>query len=448
MADLAENNHRLTKFEKAAIILAVASSALDILFPFLPFKLRFMSQITYLPAVLFGIRSWRRTKFYGKSLPVIACVVLVIIGIVWTPRTELGRAVLIAVHLVSVLPIAALIVDKRAMRLCASTFVTASTITVLIAMKIMISTVGLDILQKFGNLIDDTGTVVTNTNELGASFGLALLLSTALVLGCFRECKSKKKLFDKKLIYYLAASIILALAAILTGSRGAFIATFAGVFILLMSKSNGLARGKVIAIISILMITAVVVISFATGVSPTERLTSRFSGGTVGDFNGRIPIWEQTIDIVVNKSFYIIYGTGTGGAEKLVGTFERFARRGEDGIYRRSTHSSYVEWFTYFGLLGIIPALGLMWSAVQRAIKLDKVSHSTNRTAILIFFLVFAFNGVVFRSSYWTVLGSMILALLSYSSLADQSCPIFGSPDASKKSKRLRPTRTAAAEYR
>lgn len=432
MEDLPKRNN-LTKIEKVALALAIASAALAFLFAFLPFTIRFIGQLTYLPAVILGIRSWRRTKFFGKSAPVLACAVLVLIGIAWAPSSERGRAMLVAVHLLAVLPIAALIVEKRCLRFCATTFVTASTITVLVSSKIMFSTLGLYTLQKFGTFIDDSGASLTNPNEMGASFGLALLFSIAIALGYFRESKSEKKPLDIKLIYYLITSIILTLATVLTGSRGAFVATFFSVLVLLMSKSNGLSKAKVIIVTFIVIAAPMIVISMITGISPIDRISDRFSNDSVGDIGGRVPIWERTFDVVANKSFYIIYGTGTAGSDKLVGSVVSGARKGKDGIYRRSTHSSYVEWFAYFGILGIFPAILLLFNVVRNAIKLDRISNSTDRVAILAFFLVFSCNGVVFRSPYWPMLGSMILALVSHSSLAGNSSPIFYTSSAKKE---------------
>lgn len=435
MAELVKKKHELTILEKAALILAIASSALAFLFPFLAFDLKFIAQITYLPAVLFGLRSMRRTKYFGKSLPVIACVALAVIGIAWTPASERGRAMIIAVHLASVIPLAALIVDKKCIRFCATTYVTASATAVIVSVYMMVSKLGINGLQKFGALINEKGNVVTNQNELGASVGLATLLAIALAIGYLKECSKENKQLHIKLIYFNVIAIILALAVTLTGSRGAFIATLIGAFILLLSKGSGLSRAKVLTAALILIIVPGIIISMVTGISPIDRLTNRFSEDTVGDFSGRLPIWQNTLDAIGERSFYVIYGTGTGGADKLIGSFDKLSRRGKDGIYRRSAHSSYVEWFTYFGILGLIPGAVLIWSIVRRAIKLDKISHSKDRIAFLTFFLIFSFDGVVFRASYWPMLGSVLLVVLSYSSLADYSSPIFGQSDAKSKNK-------------
>jgi len=397
-----------------ALLLVFATAAAAFLIPSLPFETRFLNLLLYLPAVLIGIPSYLTTRSFGRSKEVLLCILLAFAGVLWSDEAERGRGLLIAGYLAITLPIASLIVARRCLTSCMHAFLVSSLFAFAVCAMVSSDSYEIALGERFGVVVDFTGSVVSNPNEVGAAFGFAALLAFILTLNGAKDphlllLKSRGAHY----FVYLGSAGVLLLGMILTGSRGAFLATSASLFVPLLHWRAESAKIKATVVMLVFLATLCGTLFLYVGASPAATMQMRFTGDDTVTLGGRTAIWADGISAMVSETRYLVRGTGTGSAEQLLGQYNHHPMRGRDGILRKSPHNTILEWWMCFGILGSIPAGFLLYRVIQVSWNLDQVAGSAERRAILVFMILFSFDGVIYRLPFWPAIGALLLVLLS-----------------------------------
>lgn len=390
---------------------------------------RFLGMSLFLPAVILGTRSWCKTRSFGRSWPVILCVVIAWIGLLYAEETESNRGLLIAACLTMVLPVSALIVEHRCWWHCARAYVLANLVALALVFWLEQRSCGGIFswsLTRLGYLVSEDGTrYMANPNRVGGQFAFAAVLAFMLYLR--REAAQSETGHAVRCDRFsLAWALILSLGCILTASRGAFGAWFGGMGLLLLFGTKKLAASKLKDLIALsgMLLSLTVFLWLASGVSPWGGLYERVAGkknqslGTVG---GRTLIWKSALDIWWSDPTYRFVGIGTGSADAALGEVDEQTVLDQYGVRLRSSHSAFVEWILSFGAVGIAAGLCLLLTMAYRSRQLDARDGVVNRQAILLYLLLYSATAVVFRQSGWMAVGALVLAMLSDPSSAGGS---------------------------
>lgn len=381
---------------------------------------RYVQMVLYIPAVLMGLRIWCRSTSFARSVPVLASVLIVWVGYAYASPQSIDGLEFIA-QVTVVLPVAALIVECGAWMLCARTFVYAN-IPVLIAIFLVeYQKHGTDLflgIHRFGLVyIEEEGRMVANPNAIGGQFAFVAVLALALVLRT-GTARARQLAGRHPKGVSLAWPVVFAFASLLTGSRGASAALTAGTGTLLLGGLKSQRPSRVRDLLMIGMLAASLLVTLATTnafaiFAPWRTLTARWgvveNVDTVGN---RTVIWEAAYRAWKDNSVRTILGTGTGAAPMVLGQYCDDASP-RDGHYLKSSHSVYVEWGLSFGLVGLIPALAMLFSTVRRARRLDRLDGTSTRQAILICIGLWAAVACIHRHPSSLAIGSLMLAMLS-----------------------------------
>jgi hypothetical protein len=410
---------------RVAIILAFAGAAGGIVFPkacdylhVAPF--RFLHMSLAIPAVVLGTRSWLTQVSAARTWPVLACVAVSWLGLLYASGTESLRGLWIAAGLTIPLPVAALIVEQRAWWLAARTFVFCSAAMLAAALWFEFRIYGpaLGSLSRFGYLIsEDRTTDFANPNRMGGQLTVAAVLGLILYLRGLRAAQRPSPTGFNPGIG-LGWSMFLVFGFILTASRTALLAwTLAG-GLLLLGGTQGLSIARLrnlagtLAVLLALALGAVT----ATGVVPWERLKDRVVGESsrgMSTLGSRMPIWSNAFRAWTSSPSCLLMGTGTGVAEYMLAEYDEHKELDDYGRTIRSTHSIFIEWILSFGLIGAVPGLCLLAGMAVKARQFDLRDGVVDRQALLLTVIIYAASAVLYRQTYWLAPASLVLAMLS-----------------------------------
>ena len=409
---------------KLVLQLAFVASALGFVFPkcsegFNMPPTQFIVLGLHIPAVLMGSLYWWKGRGFAGSWPVIACATLVWIGLAYAGNSESDRGLLIAALVTIVLPVSALIVEKRAWLMCAKTYVIANGVA--LAMALWYETNGGDLghswvlLYRFGFLWAENGsTALANPNQVGGQLAFASIIAFIIHL---REHSSQERRAAGPVgaNLYLGLAVSLSLGCLLTASRGAAASWLVGMGMLAIwgTRSLSLARQKGLAF---LMAGGVLMSMFAMvvgGLSPWDSLQKRIGEDSVFSAGNRMELWQDAFTAWTSDPDFFFRGTGTGMADGVLGRITVDAELDNYGALRKNCHNSYVEWILSFGLLGIVCGTALMASMLHKALLLDRGEQNVGRLAILLAALVYALTAVSYRHTCWIATGSLMLAMVS-----------------------------------
>lgn len=353
------------------------------------------------PAVLGGLGAFSRYAGFAKSRVVIACVALMVVGITWTDPTERGRGALFAAGVLVTLPLAALICRHDYL----TPFLRAFSITT--AASLIYAFASAATVQR-GTLVDSTGTATANSNSVGIQAALAALF---LLMTFPRR---------KRLGAYLCAFLIavLVISCVITASRTAFL-SLAGAFVVWMLFLSSRFALKVMVTVGVVALSY---LAINAAVDPEHMLYQGIVERLIQDdeetlytLGGRTRIWKFAGEEFANDHTWL-YGTGTGGVDKALGSsYEliRGARQGSDGIWRLYPHNTLVWWALAFGINGVAVCAWLGFSIARAAYQLDKKSGDWRRSTLVAFVALTGVGGVITQESSWCVLGAALLAMLS-----------------------------------
>jgi hypothetical protein len=396
---------------RLSLILVFISGGFALLMPLfyasgLSETIPYPDRLLTIPALLLGIASWWRVPSAARSWPVLACVVFSFLGVLLADETERGRGMLIFAGIAAAVPIASLIIELKATRLCAQVFITSSALSMLI---LMIASGGLSGNGRFGLLVlNDVR--VSNPNNFSAQMGFAAILTMSLMQRKKNKNLTRSSISFRKRDAQLAILLsFFVLGILMSASRGAII-TLLAVSTLFIASTRTKSMHRIV-LCSVLSLVTLVILN------TNNVINARFQDteGVIA-LGDRLPIWQEAIHITQSDMRFFWLGVGTGGAEKALAessSFDNSTRRGEDGVARKATHNSYVEWTLTHGLVGALLASWLFFYAVRRCWRLDRIDQSSDRKMLLAFCMIISMVTALYRTPFATPLCALSLAMLS-----------------------------------
>jgi hypothetical protein len=398
--------------EKAALLLASAGSAFAWITPFYLFPLthdptwviipsRFYL-LAVAPAVVLGSLCYFRCGGFASRWSVRMSALLMLVGLLWTDETELGRATLLFAAFVVTLPIAALI-NKLDWHTPFALCFGVSTAIAVAAAAPHSSVEG----ARWGTLYDQSRSAVTNADGVGiqAAFA-ALLLITVLP----RRALARRAV--------LVAICVLLSAAMLAAARTAVIALAVALVFAWFRRAHHDVTGASLAAITgaVLAVAIVLGASLFSGVSIYQPVRERLADTEgVVTFGDRLPIWECGMERLVDDGHRWIAGFGTGGVDKTLGecgalrTFDI----GRDQVRRTYAHNTYLFWIMAFGMLGALACTWLGYDLWKIAAMMDARDQGWGRVTLLVLLTLIGMGGVINQEPGWIGIGALLWSMLS-----------------------------------
>lgn len=381
-----------------------------------PFQ--FFELVLMLPAVLLGSVFWFRGRSYATSWPVVLCIALVWLSLFYPGNSERMRGLYIGALLTIPLPLAALIVEKRAWAFCAKIYVwcNASAFLLAIWFEMRVATSLSRAIGRFGFLLSENGSERTgNPNQVGGQLAFAAVVAFVLYLKNAEDSATRERT-SKFPDVYLILMVLLSVGCMLTASRGAFAAWFPAVMLLFVLGTGRLSmsRMKDLVALSTAGILLAVALLVAGQTTPWDLLNKRFQNEkSRTTMAGRTDIWAGAAEAWLSNPDFIWRGTGIGMADNVAGQFTPFAQADEQGVLRKNCHNAVVEWVLSFGVVGIVAGACLAGSMAYQALRLDSQEQNVGRTALLMCIATFAMTAVSYRHGCWPATSALALAMLT-----------------------------------
>lgn len=385
------------------------SSIVEILYAWgVPEIIPYIELAVYLPVVVLSICRWGHNR-QAWNRPLVACCILVVLGVTWVDPTERGRGLLIAVSVITVIPVSQLIWETNAHRLCATLFIVSSAVN--LAVTLANSTTGNDSFSRMGTVVLDDRGRVTNANQFGGQMAAAAVLAMAFHLAPTHRARVLSRTMSVSRVLTILLIGGLCFGVFASASRGALMAlAVASLALIFFGKEDGVK--KTFRCMLVLALTA----PLLAGTGTLETVLARFRDSRdVESFGDRLPIWKSAFAACMSNPRTLLIGVGTGGVDKAVVEYavtDVAPRLGKDFIARKFSHSSYVEWLVSYGLLGLVSGSALVFSLLRRAWNLDRRDGWTGRRALLLFFLANSVVAVVYRTPYAIPLEALLVALV------------------------------------
>ena len=379
----------------------------------------FVDLVLYLPAILMGAWHWCKGRSFASSWPVVFCVALVWMGLLYAGNSQSDRGVLIAALLTIVLPVTALIVQKRAWLACARTYVIANATALGLAlwMESLGNTVrAYNMFFRFGYLMAKDGyTPMANPNQVGGQLALASVLALILYLNALSRTSRRGGPRGRTAEVFLGLTVFLSLGCLLTASRGAAASWLVGMAALFIwgTKSQRKAQLRDLVFLASMGTLALIFVLVAGQRSPLEKLQSRLGTTSLSSLGHRTTIWLHAWEAWHSDPDFLFRGAGTGMADEVLGQFDEQAREDDYGVLRLNCHNAFVEWGLSFGIVGMICGGCLLATMFHKMRLLDGGDRNVGRHAVLACVMVFAMTAVLYRHPCWMATGSLVLAMLS-----------------------------------
>jgi len=378
---------------------------------------RMLALLLCLPAAFLGAANWWRVHTFGRTWPVVLCIVIAWAGLLYGSGRTDHRGLVNATYLTLVLPIAALIVATRCWWLCVKTYVLGNAAALVSIFYFQWQASGpamFTSMNRFGYLKSSDGLVrVSDPNVMGGQLALAAVLAFMLFLRGASPTAQGNGPADGAARFSLGWTVFLSLGCILTASRGAFAAWLGGMGLLFFSaRRQDPGKLKDIVALSAVLASLLLFATAATGFTPWQKLQDRFDRQSVATISGRIPLWKGALDAWRSQPRYFLIGAGAGLAPKTLGRQLGFIRiNGEVACV--DCHNSFVEWGLSFGLLGMSVGLCFLVAAWRKARQLDRRDGNANRRAVLLCFCLTAMTFVTLFQLSFIPAAALMLAMLS-----------------------------------
>ena len=374
-----------------------------------------------LPAVFLGAGSWWRVRSFARTWQVVLCVLIAWVGMLYAFDIAKNRGIMSVSYLTMILPITALIVEHRCWWFCAKAYVLANAFAMALTIWFQYIAHGGDVLRtfhRFGTLLSSDGSMLlSNPNATGGQLALAAVLAFMLYLRSGASHSTAQERPANHDSFSLGWTIFLTLGCILTASRGAFVAWFGGMAVLVFWETRTLrsARLKDFVAISSVLLCSTLFLAAATGFTPWQSLQERFDHKQqVLSACGRTIIWEYAFELWRTDPQYFWIGAGTGVAPEALGKFMGLGVPGDPkAVVGLDAHNAFVEWGLSFGLLGMIAGGCFLVTLWRRAAELDHRDATVNRRAVLLCFALASMTYVTFYLLTFVTAGALILAMVS-----------------------------------
>jgi probable O-glycosylation ligase (exosortase A-associated) len=182
-----------------------------------------------------------------------------------------------------------------------------------------------------------------NSNDFGVGMCVVLPIAASLLLG---ESKVLSRLF------YLASFLAIFAAMLLSGCRGALLATCAAIMIAFFRSK----RKMVAIIMGVLVIMGTL---FLLPKGNLDRLQSSFHPDTDETATQRLGFWRAGFAMFLDHP---LTGVGIGN---FAPTFRDQYALAEKDPGAWAPHSIYIQGFAELGILGAVPLFVMFWSAVR-----------------------------------------------------------------------------------
>lgn len=370
-----------------------------------------------LPAVVLGGIYWWKGRSYASRWPVVLCISLVWISLIYPGNVERLRGFLIAALVTLPLPIAALVVEKRAWTFCAKVYVWANAVAMMVALwfESRVENNFLQAIGRFGFLVRADGSGHTgNPNQVGGQLAFAAVVAFILYLKSSE--KSAETNQSKFPDVYLILTVLLSSGCMLTASRGAFASWFPAMGLLFVLGTGKLPMSRLRDLVALSAAGLLVVMSLmaAGQTTPWGRLQERLGNKQeLANFSNRSDIWVGATRAWQSDPDFVWRGTGIGMADDVLGEFSPMPEESEEGVLRKNCHNAAVEWMLSLGLLGILAGGCLAGSMVYQMLRLDGQDRNVGRTAMIICVVIFAMSAVSYRHKCWPATGALVLAMLT-----------------------------------
>lgn len=378
----------------------------------------FLDLMLMLPAVLLGSIYWWKGHSYASRWPVVLCIGLVWLSLFYPGNMEKMRGIYTGVLLTIPLPLAAIVVEKRAWNFCAKVYVWANAAAVVLALWFESRVAhGLSrIVGRFGFLLTADGSERTgNPNQVGGQLAFAAVVALIFYLKYAEESARGERTARAPNVYLLLTGL-LSVGCMLTASRGAFAAWLpaVGMLVLLGTGQLPMSRLKDLIAVSTMGVLVFVALMVAGKATPWDGLSERFGNeGSRNTMAGRTQIWASALKAWQSDPDFIWRGTGIGMADDVLGQFTDVAEEDDQGVLRKNCHNTFVEWVLTLGLVGIVAGACLAGSMIYQTIQLDRQDRNVGRAAILLCITVFAMTAVSYRHVCWPATGALALAMLT-----------------------------------
>lgn len=369
-----------------------------------------------LPAVVLGSIFWWKGRSYASRWPVVLCIALVWLSLIYPGNVERLRGFLIAALVTIPLPLAALIVEKRAWAFCAKVYVWANAAMMLVALwfESRVENNFLQVLGRFGFLVRADGSGHTgNPNQVGGQLAFAAVVAFILYLKSSEE--KNERTGSKFPDVYLILMVFLSAGCMLTASRGAFASWLPAMGLLFVLGTGKLPMSRLRDLVALSSAGLLVVfgIMVAGETTPWGRLQERFGEDSSGSISGRADIWVAAVSAWQSHPDFVWRGTGIGMADDVLGDFSPMPEESEEGVLRKNCHNAAVEWMLSLGLIGLVAAGCLAGSMAYQTIRLDARDRNVGRSAMIICVIIFAMTAVSYRHKCWPATGALVLAMLT-----------------------------------
>ena len=388
----------------------------------------FLDLALMLPAVVLGSIYWWKGRSYASCWPVVLCIALVWISLLFPGNVERSRGLLIAALVTIPLPLAALMVEKRMWTFCAKIYVWANAVAMAAAIwfESRVENSFLSLVGRFGFLVSADGSSHTgNPNQVGGQFAFASVVAFILYLKS-SESAEEGRSESRSPDVYLILMVLLSIGCMMTASRGAFVAWFPAIGILFVLGTRHLpaTRHRDLVALSAMGVLAVFSLVAADRAAPWEKLAERFGDKQeIGSFSNRSDVWLGAVKAWQSKPDYVWRGTGIGMADDVLGEFSPNPEEDDQGVLRKNCHNAAIEWVLSLGVLGIVAGCCLAGSMVYQMFRLDGRDGNVGRTAMIICVLVFAMTAVNYRHKSWPATGALVLAMLTEPALRRREDP-------------------------
>lgn len=232
-----------------------------------------------------------------------------------------------------------------------------------------------------------------NANDLGGQLAIAAIVAVALPAVVSDQLKPHVK------SCYLITGIVLAVAALSTGSRTVLIALTLGVALSVAAGRRApIRRLAITATVAALAIA----IAFNT-LDPRilERLAGTRGSLATGELNARGDLWAVAFQFILER---LAYGWGPGSSSSLLSP---------TGLGQGVTHNSWIGTTLELGLIGLGILLAIALAALTAA------WHSPYRTLFVPAFAAMITMSLTlsweYRKAFWLVLGiGMAIAVINH----------------------------------
>lgn len=348
--------------------------------------IRFLEFIVLLPPlfVVFFFKSKNFLKIASISWLLLSSLIIILfLSLYWVEDSERGRGLLILAQIISSVFLSTLIPSKRSKVSFCKAFLLGSTIVSTILYSQYLE-------GNQGPTLGFGGGF--NRNNISSYFNFCILLCIYCLKG--NHIKNNPLLVFLIIFYFIGV--------ILTASRGGVLCLFAiticFIFYELLSNKN-------IYLVIFPIIGFLIVFLGSEKVEVLSRFTKQ--GQHVSTLGSRTEIWSYAVEKMFESKKTLFIGVGIGGTEKFLAEGASFSGKfGSSNIERKASHNSFIEYFTYLGIIGLPIALWLISILISRALLInsDRAFHK----CMLIFLIMDGMVSIIWRYSFWPAIFIMI----------------------------------------